>query len=61
MVIEIKRSSAPTVSKGFRLACDDLSPQSAFVVHSGTDRWPMTGQVTATSLVELMRQLEQSA
>ena len=61
MVIEIKRSSAPTVSKGFRLACDDLSPKSAFVVHSGTERWPMPGEVTATSLVELMKQLEQSA
>ncbi|MEQ1693920.1 MAG: ATP-binding protein [Gemmatimonas sp.] len=61
MVIEIKRSTAPTVSKGFRLACDDLSPASAYVVHSGTERWPMPGQVTAISLVELMQQLEGSA
>lgn len=58
MVIDIKRSTAPTVSKGFRLACDDLSPKSAFVVHSGTERWPMPGQVTAISLVELMTELE---
>ena len=61
MVIEIKRSTAPTVSKGFRLACEDLSPKSAYVAHSGSDRWPMPGKVTAISLVELMQQLEQSA
>ncbi len=32
MVVEIKRSTAPTVSRGFRVACDDLAPKAAFVV-----------------------------
>lgn len=61
MVIEIKRSTAPTVSKGFRLACDDLSPKSAFVVQGGKETWPMPGDVTATSLTELMRRLAKAA
>lgn len=57
MVVEIKRSTAPTVSKGFRLACDDLSPDAAYVVHSGIESWPMPGNVTAISLVGLMQRL----
>ena len=61
MVVEIKRSSAPTVSRGFRTACDDLSPGSAFVVHSGTEAWPLQGGTHATSLVALMQQLEETA
>jgi predicted AAA+ superfamily ATPase len=60
IVIEIKRSTAPTVSRGFRVASDDLSPSSAFVVHSGSEQWPMPDGVTAISLVELMQHLEQS-
>lgn len=54
LVIEIKRSTAPTVSKGFRIACDDLSPRRAFVVHGGRDSWPMGGDVTAISLREML-------
>ena len=61
MVIEIKRSTAPTVSKGFRLACDDLAPKSAFVVHGGRETWPMSGNVTAISLTELMLRLAKTA
>lgn len=57
MLIEIKRSTAPTVSKGFYLACDDLSPKDAYVVHSGDDTWPMPGNVTAISLLDLVRRL----
>ena len=60
MVIEIKRSTAPTLSKGFRLACDVLHPQEAFVVHGGTETWPMGSGVTAISLVALMRRLVES-
>ena len=54
LVIEVKRSTAPTVSKGFRIACDDLGPRRAFVVHGGSDSWPMGGDVTAISLREML-------
>lgn len=60
MAIEIKRSTAPTLSKGFRLACDVLQPQEVFVVHGGTETWPMGSGVTAIALVALMRRLVES-
>jgi hypothetical protein len=60
MAIEIKRSTAPTVSKGFRIGCGDLGPKAAYVVHGGTETWPMGGGVTAISLTNLARRLEGS-
>jgi hypothetical protein len=60
MAIEIKRSTAPTVSKGFRIGCGDLRPKAAYLVHGGTTTWPMGGGVTAISLTDLMRRLQES-
>ena len=57
MLIEIKRSTAPTVSKGFHISCDDLEPREAFVVHGGTDTWPIGDGVTAISVAALMARL----
>ncbi len=58
--IEIKRSSAPEISRGLRLACDVLQPDEAFVVYGGSERWPLAAGATAISLVELARHLEGS-
>jgi hypothetical protein len=58
MAIEIKRSTAPTVSKGFRIGCADLRPKAAYVVHGGSATWPMGGGVTAISLADLTRRLQ---
>jgi hypothetical protein len=60
MVIEIKRSTAPTLSRGFNLARQALKPREAYLVHGGTDSWPMAGGVTAIGLRELMRRLADS-
>ena len=57
MAIEIKRSTAPVLSKGFRLACDTLRPQATYVVHGGDATWPLEQGVTAVALPELMRRL----
>jgi predicted AAA+ superfamily ATPase len=57
MAIEIKRATAPTLSRGFHLARDVVNPGGAYLVHGGTDRWPMADGVTAISLVDLMREL----
>jgi uncharacterized protein len=57
MLVETKRSSAPTISQGFRRVCDDLSPREAFVVHGGTAQWPMGGGVTAIGLRDLVLRL----
>lgn len=60
MVIEIKRSTAPTLSRGFNLARQALKPREAYLVHGGTDSWPMADGVTAIGLRELMRRLADS-
>jgi len=57
--IEIKRSSSPSLSKGFHFACEDLKPTEKFVVYAGTDRFPMQNNVTAISLIDLMKKLEE--
>ena len=60
LAIEIKRTTAPDVSKGFRLACAALKPREAYVVHGGVDEWRMRDGVTATSRGRLMRQMRTS-
>ncbi|MBO9657628.1 MAG: ATP-binding protein [Chitinophagaceae bacterium] len=55
--IEIKRSSSPSVSKGFHIACEDIQPQRRYVIYSGQDRFSMGSGITAISLFELMQEL----
>lgn len=55
--IEIKRSSSPSLSKGFHIACTDVKPQRRFVVYSGKDRFTMSENITAISLSDLMREI----
>lgn len=61
MVIEIKRSSAPGLSSGLRVACEDLQPAHAYVVHGGEGQWTMGRGVTAISVLEMMRLLSTAA
>ena len=55
--IEIKRSSAPKVSKGFHIAAADLKATSKFVVHSGAQSFPLGSQTQAVTLLEMQRAL----
>ena len=55
--IEIKRSLAPRISRGFHSACEDLKPARAFVVHAGEDRFPVSGQAEGIGLRELALEL----
>ena len=55
--IEIKRSSAPKVERGFHLACTDLRPDKRFVVYSGNERFPLSADTDAMGLIELGRAL----
>jgi predicted AAA+ superfamily ATPase len=57
MAIEIKRSTSPSLSKGFEIACDDLGITQRHVVYPGTDSFPMRHGTQAIGLVELMRRL----
>ena len=42
--IEIKRSLSARVGRGFHLACADVEPARAFVVHAGDNRYPVLGR-----------------
>ena len=55
--IEIKRSSAPAISKGFHTACQDIDASKKYVVYSGKDTFSMGGDVTAISLHDLMQKI----
>ena len=55
--IEVKRSSAPTVEKGFHVACADLKPHRQVVVYSGTERFSLGDATEAIGIVELARTL----
>ena len=48
--IEIKRSTAPKVSKGFYSACEDLRPTRKFVVHAGAESFPLGKGIDAMTL-----------
>ena len=55
--IEIKRNSAPSVSRGFYSGCEDIKADKRFVVYSGLESFPMGEGITAISLSNLMQEL----
>ena len=55
--LEIKRSSAPTVSRGFYSACEDLRPVRRFVVHAGDASFPHSAGIEAVSLADILARL----
>jgi uncharacterized protein len=57
IAVEIKRTSAPNLSRGFRTARDALQPREAYLVHGGEESWPMSEDVQAIGLRALMRRL----
>ena len=51
--IEVKRTSAPKVERGLRIAVDDLQPDRTFLVHSGEERYSLGGGIEAIGLTAL--------
>jgi uncharacterized protein len=56
--VEIKRSSAPSVERGFYIACEDLKPNKRFVVYPGNERFPLNANTDAIGLGDLGRALQ---
>jgi predicted AAA+ superfamily ATPase len=56
--IEVKRSSAPGIERGFHSACSDLNPQKRFVVYPGKDRFPLDEKTDAIGVVALAKALQ---
>ena len=59
--IEIKRSSVPKVSRGFRSACEDLQPTRKLVVHAGNDSYPLAQDIRAVTLSAITELLARRA
>lgn len=59
--IEVKRSLAPKVERGFYSACEDLAPTRRFVVYPGAERWPLGNGVEVISLIELCAMASRAA
>ena len=55
--VEVKRSSAPRVPRGFRIATADVGATRSFIVHPGTGAYPLGDDIVATSLPALMKRL----
>lgn len=60
MAIEIKRSAAPGLSRGFAGAQAILQPKESWLVHGGAESWPAGNGVTAIGMAELARKLADS-
>ncbi|MGN6416418.1 MAG: ATP-binding protein [Pseudobacter sp.] len=59
IAIEIKRSIAPKVSKGFYIGCEDIEATHKYVVYPGDERFSLGDNVTAISLPEIMNVISQ--
>jgi len=55
--IEIKRSSAPKLERGFHHACQDLEPQRRYVVYNGSERYKLNPETEALGLLEMVNVL----
>ena len=55
--IEIKRSSAPKVSKGFHYACTDIKATQKFIIYPGEDNFPIAHNIEVMSLIEFLKLL----
>ena len=56
--IDVKRGVAPKLERGFHHAVADLTPDKSFVVYNGRERFPLSDQTEAISLVDLARELQ---
>ena len=57
IAVEVKRASAPSLQKGFAIACDDLAITRRYVVYPGTEQFPMRHGSQAIGLAELAQAL----
>ena len=55
--IEVKRSLSARVERGFHIACSDVEPTRAIVVHAGEDRYPVSESVAGIGVRELAEEL----
>ncbi|GMQ25148.1 ATP-binding protein [Algoriphagus sp. oki45] len=52
--IEVKRSSAPSLSAGFHNACEDIGATKKWVIYSGKERFPVKNETEVIGLIEFL-------
>ena len=52
--IEIKKGTAPKITRGFHQACEDVQATQKYVVYGGGDEFPFRHDTTVISLQKLM-------
>ncbi len=52
--IEVKRSSAPKISKGFYSACDDIKATRRFVIYPGEEQYPLANDAEVMGLITFL-------
>ena len=57
LAIEIKRSLAPSLSKGFVIACEDLRAKRRYLVYPGAESFALDRRTTALPLKALVAEL----
>ncbi len=55
--VEIKRSSSPSIGKGFHIACDDVKPHRRFIIYNGSDSFSLGEDIIAISLEDFMQEI----
>ena len=58
LAIEIKRSLAPTVSKGFHIGCEDIEAQHRYIVYPGREQYPISNGITVIPLVNILTEFQ---
>ena len=56
--IEVKHSTAPKLSRGFHLACENIKPASKWVVFSGEGEYETRDGVKVVSLPQMLEKLK---
>jgi uncharacterized protein len=54
-VVEIKKSSAPTIGRSFTVSSDDLEAERRILVHKGAETFPIRGGVEAMTLLDAVQ------
>ena len=54
--IEIKKSLTPKVEKGFYYGCEDIGATKRFVVYPGDEKYPLSKDIWATPLKNMMEE-----
>ncbi len=55
--VEIKRTTAPKLTRGFHAACEDVKPAAKWVVYTGNERYRLRDNVNVVPLPDLMEEL----